>query len=89
MPATLLATPSQANRAPGNPASVTIVSSTETEITLSWKAPVDTGIINGDGTTGTITGYTIYYSETQPSLLMSKQLRARLARLPPPQPSAV
>ena len=53
------------DRPPGAPTSVTIDSSTETEITLSWTAPADTGIINGVGTQGTITAYTIYYSETQ------------------------
>ena len=65
VPASVEATALGANRTPSAPASVTIDSSTETEITLSWTAPADTGLINGDGTTGTITAYSIYYSETQ------------------------
>ena len=65
MPASVEAAPFGADRPPGAPTSVTIDSSTETGITLSWTAPIDTGLINSDGTPGTITAYSIYYSETQ------------------------
>ena len=34
------------------------------EVAVRWKAPGDTGIIGGDGTTGTITGYTVYWSDS-------------------------
>ena len=65
MPPSVGAAPFGANRPPGAAASVTIDSSTETGISLSWTAPVDTGLINDDGTPGIITAYRIYYSETQ------------------------
>ena len=65
MPESIEAVPFGADRSPGAAASVTITSSTESEIELSWTAPIDTGIINGDGTQGIITAYTIYYSKTQ------------------------
>ena len=65
VPASVEATALGADRAPGAPTSVAIDSSTETGITLSWTAPTDTGLINGDSTPGTITAYSIYYSETQ------------------------
>ena len=64
MPTSVEATAFEANRPPGAPTSVTITSSTETGIVLSWTAPGDMGIINGDGTSGTITGYEVYYSKT-------------------------
>ncbi|OQX29271.1 MAG: hypothetical protein B0D92_04705, partial [Spirochaeta sp. LUC14_002_19_P3] len=53
-----------ADKAPGAPTEVT-VTPTVGEVTLIWVAPTDTGIINGDGTAGTITDYKVYYSTTQ------------------------
>ena len=64
MPTSVEAAAFGADRPPGAPTAVTIDSSTENGITLSWMAPADTGIINGVGTQGTITGYEVYYSKT-------------------------
>ena len=64
-PAAITAVPWEPNRVPGAPTSVKITSSTETGMTLSWTAPGDKGIINDNGTQGTISAYTIYYSKTQ------------------------
>ena len=64
VPPSVEATALGADRAPGAPTSVTIASSTETGIELSWMPPTDMGIINGDGTPGTIIGYEVYYSKT-------------------------
>ncbi|OQX29125.1 MAG: hypothetical protein B0D92_05255, partial [Spirochaeta sp. LUC14_002_19_P3] len=52
------------DKAPGAPTGLAITPG-DGEITLKWEAPTDTGTINGDGTTGTITSYTVYYSTTQ------------------------
>ena len=35
------------------------------EVNVSWEAPENTGMINGDGTIGTITGYTVYWGNTE------------------------
>ena len=63
-PTAISAVPWEANRPPGAPTSVTIDSSTETGIDLSWTAPDDTGIEGGSGAKGTILGYKVYYSKT-------------------------
>ena len=33
----------------------------DAQVEVSWEAPQDRGMINGDGTEGTITGYTVYW----------------------------
>ena len=50
----------EANRAPGSPA-ISGSFARDGEVDVSWTAPTDTGIIDGDGTTGTITKYTVYW----------------------------
>ena len=55
------ATPVPADAAPGAPTiSKRVVG--DTKVTLEWTAPTDTGIINGNGSTGVITKYTVYHS---------------------------
>ena len=49
------------NAAPGAPAISSAAPDTG-KVTLEWTAPASTGSINGDGTTGVITKYTVYYS---------------------------
>ena len=63
-PTAISAVPWEADRAPGEPTSVTISSPTETGIDLSWIPPTDTGIEGGSGAQGTIIGYEVYYSKT-------------------------
>ena len=50
------------NAAPGAPTITTATAGSET-VTLEWTAPASTGFINGDGTKGIITKYTVYYSK--------------------------
>ncbi len=50
-----------ANAAPGVP-TLTSTTAGPGKVTLEWTAPASTGFINGDGTTGVITKYTVYYS---------------------------
>ena len=40
------------------------------QITVSWEKPADTGMINGDGTPGIITKYTIYYKKSEYGTIM-------------------
>ncbi|OQX29850.1 MAG: hypothetical protein B0D92_01730 [Spirochaeta sp. LUC14_002_19_P3] len=54
-----------ADKEPGAPTALTATPGDGGEVILSWQAPGDTGIIGGDGTAGTITSYTVYYSTTQ------------------------
>ena len=54
-----------ANRAPGQP-SITRIIAGDGQVTLEWDPPTDTGIINGDGTIGTITGYNVYINPVNP-----------------------
>ena len=37
-------------------------------VSMSWTAPVSTGFINGDGTKGSITAYTIYWMQSDATL---------------------
>ncbi len=54
------ATPIPADRAPGAP-TITTATSGNPQVTVSWTAPTDTGITGGNGTTGVITKYTVYW----------------------------
>ena len=54
------ATPTPDNAAPGAPA-ITTTTPGDGKVTLVWTAPSNTGITGGDGTTGVITKYTVYY----------------------------
>ncbi len=49
-----------ADRAPGAP-TITTATSGNPQVTVSWTAPTDTGITGGNGTTGVITKYTVYW----------------------------
>lgn len=57
--------PSPEDRGPGKPENVQIALGVS-KVYVFWEAPSDIGIINGDGTPGTITGYKIYASQTTP-----------------------
>ena len=60
---TFILTVLPADRAPGAPGFIGAIAKDE-EVEVSWTAPTDTGIIKGDGTTGTITKYTVYWGVT-------------------------
>ena len=47
---------------PGAPTGVSMRENTASSITLTWTAPTDTGLINGTGDRGIISGYTVYWS---------------------------
>ncbi|MCG7941421.1 MAG: fibronectin type III domain-containing protein, partial [Candidatus Thiodiazotropha lotti] len=49
-----------ADREPGAPTGITANPGNQ-QVTVSWTAPADTGIINSDGTTGVINKYTVYW----------------------------
>ena len=51
------------NAVPGAPA-ITTTTPGDGKVTLVWTAPSNTGITGGDGTTGVITKYTVYHSES-------------------------
>ena len=61
--ATLEIVVAKANAAPGAPA-ITTTTPGDGKVTLVWTAPSNTGITGGDGTTGVITKYTVYHSES-------------------------
>ena len=48
------------NRVPGKPSITAITAPVIGEVTLNWNPPIDTGIVGGIGTVGTITGYKVY-----------------------------
>ncbi len=56
-------TPVEANQPPGAPASIDSTAG-DGQVVVNWTAPSDTGIINGDGTPGTITKYTVYWGDS-------------------------
>ncbi len=56
-------TPVEANKPPGAPASIDSTAG-DGQVVVNWTAPSDTGIINGDGTPGTITKYTVYWGDS-------------------------
>ncbi len=58
--ATIAVMVKEANRAPGAPTDITATAG-DGEVTISWTAPADTGITGGDGTTGVIEKYTVYW----------------------------
>ena len=51
------------NRAPGAP-DISGSTAGDGQVVVNWTAPSDTGIINGDGTPGTITKYTVYWGDS-------------------------
>ena len=60
---TVKITVSEGDRAPGAPAIAGYVAG-DGQVTVTWTAPSDAGIINGNGTVGTITKYTVYWGAT-------------------------
>ena len=59
--AALILEVSEENSASGAPAGLTVVSSTDISVDLSWTAPIDKGTFNG--TEAAISEYTVYYSQ--------------------------
>ncbi len=53
----------EANRAPGAPA-FSGSTAGDGQVEVNWTAPIDKGIINGDGSEGTITKYTVYWGDS-------------------------
>ena len=53
----------EANRAPGAPA-ISGSTAGDGQVEVTWTAPSDTGIINGDGSEGIITKYTVYWGDS-------------------------
>ena len=51
------------NRAPGAPTISGSIAG-DTQVEVNWTAPSDKGIINGDGSEGTITKYTVYWGDS-------------------------
>ena len=48
------------DKAPGAPTDITAVAGDQ-QVTVGWTSPTDTGITGGNGTTGVITKYTVYW----------------------------
>lgn len=57
-----MGTPSKGDTVPGAPQGVKVVAG-DAQVSVSWSAPADYGIV--DGAAGTITTYTVYYSESK------------------------
>ena len=55
-------TKTPANRAPGAPTEIGYTGATASKIDLEWSGATDTGIVDDDGSVGTLTKYTVYWT---------------------------